>query len=179
MTGEYTETVFPVNRHYTSLDVPIASDLGDYAGMDFAANLKQLRQARGLTQGQLGELIEVAQATIQRWESGAREPSHEDLIRIARALDVSVADLFRDSGAEPVPTEDELARMIERAMGVLPVGVSFGDYPQAVSSSLREQLKQYQVAGGYQDGGEESVLDTGAQPPKPTKPNARAKSRTP
>jgi len=179
MTLQYTETVCKVNRHYTGMDIPRRCGMRDYADMDFTANMKRYREGCGLTQAELAERIDVAQATVQRWEAGKREPSHDDLVKIAKVLEIAVADLFRDAEAEPVPTEGELARMIERAMGVLPVGVSYVDYPQAVSSSLREQLKRYQAVGGYKGEDEGSAPDKGAPPPKPTKPSARAKSRTP
>src|SRR5690606_14513925 len=116
MTPEYTETVFIVNGHYTDLDIPRVPCLRDYTSMEFCTNLRRYRRAKKWNQDELADLIGVTQAAVQRWETGKREPSHADLEKLARALGVTVADLFRDDGVDPTPTEDELSRMIARAM---------------------------------------------------------------
>lgn len=107
MISEYTDTVFPVNHHYTDLAIPLSMRSRENAEMEFTANLKRFREARGLKQEQLAELVGVAQATIQRWESGNREPKHADLEKLAYHLGVTVAQFFggevsniRPEGAE-------------------------------------------------------------------------------
>lgn len=107
MNPQYTETVFQVNAHYTVLDIPRRYHWREKAGMDFAANLKRLREAKGWTQGQLAEAIGVQQPTVQRWESGAREPKHADLERIAIALGIKVAHLFGGEIDDARPTDAE------------------------------------------------------------------------
>lgn len=150
------------------------------AGMVFSANLARIRTEKGLTQEQLAEKIGVQQPTVQRWEAGGRQPRKGYLEMIAAALEVELAALFEEGDAsDAFPSEAELARMIERAMGELPVGVSYADYPQAVSSNLHAQLMRYQAAGGLQDEDEASVLGTDAPPPTPTKRSSQAKSHTP
>lgn len=49
-----------------------------------------------LTQERLRDLSGVERLTIQRIESGATDARYSWLLRIARALDISVAELFED-----------------------------------------------------------------------------------
>lgn len=53
-----------------------------------------IRQARGLTQKELGEQLLVTTTTIYNWERGSREPRLSLLEDIADVLDVSVKDLL-------------------------------------------------------------------------------------
>lgn len=180
MTPQYTETVCAVNGLHTVLDIQRLCEMREDAGMVFSTNLARIRSERGLTQEQLAEKIGVQQPTVQRWEAGGRQPRRGSLEAIAAALEVELSSLFEEGdGSDLFPSEDELARMIQRAMGELPVGVTYADYPQAVSSNLHAQLRQYQAGGGYQEQDEEIAPDTGAPPPKPTRKLAAAKSRTP
>lgn len=62
----------------------------------FADKLRQLRAARGLSQQQLANRMYVDRSSIARWESGARMPDIVILTRLAKCLDVEVADLISD-----------------------------------------------------------------------------------
>lgn len=60
----------------------------------FAERLRRLREARTLKQRELGQRAEMDPAQISRYERGViREPSADVLARLARALNVSVAEL--------------------------------------------------------------------------------------
>ncbi len=59
----------------------------------FKERLKQLRKDKCLTQQELAELMSVSKSTISGYETGAYQPSLENLIRIANIFDVS-ADYF-------------------------------------------------------------------------------------
>lgn len=58
--------------------------------------IAKLREAIGLTQAQLAELVEVHQETISRIESGRRIPSLSTIERIARSLEVELHELFKE-----------------------------------------------------------------------------------
>ncbi len=47
---------------------------------------RALRQAAGLTQGEVGRAVGVYPETVCRWESGARKPQGESALRYARLL---------------------------------------------------------------------------------------------
>jgi transcriptional regulator with XRE-family HTH domain len=52
-----------------------------------AAQVADQRQARGLSQKELAELVGTTQSAIARLESGGRPPRIDTLLRIAEALD--------------------------------------------------------------------------------------------
>ncbi|MFH9073466.1 helix-turn-helix domain-containing protein [Streptomyces alboflavus] len=57
--------------------------------------IRAARQHAGLSQLQLGERVGRDHKTISRWENAIRVPSLTDLLLIANALDVPLADLVR------------------------------------------------------------------------------------
>lgn len=56
--------------------------------------LIDLRKNSGLTQGQLGEIIDVSQGMIARIEAGNREPRKPIKIKLAKHFKVTVEWLF-------------------------------------------------------------------------------------
>lgn len=56
--------------------------------------IRELRKARGLTQEQLAELVEVEQKHVSRLELGKSYPTIERLEKIAGALNVPLMDFF-------------------------------------------------------------------------------------
>jgi transcriptional regulator with XRE-family HTH domain len=62
----------------------------------FASNLRRLRQAAGLTQDGLGRAVMMDGAEISRYERGERDPQLRNMVRLARGLGVTVADLVAD-----------------------------------------------------------------------------------
>lgn len=60
----------------------------------FSVRLKELRLKKGLTQTELGEKVGVKQSTFTNWENGKREPSFENLVKLADLLEVSLDWLF-------------------------------------------------------------------------------------
>jgi transcriptional regulator with XRE-family HTH domain len=59
-----------------------------------SANIRQLRQARGLTQEQLAKVSGVPRATWAHLESGGANPTLAVLVRVAAALQVSIEELI-------------------------------------------------------------------------------------
>lgn len=57
--------------------------------------LRAARKTAGLTQEQLGERISRDAKSVSRWENGHRAPDLGDLLLIADALGVPLADLVR------------------------------------------------------------------------------------
>jgi transcriptional regulator with XRE-family HTH domain len=54
-----------------------------------------LREARGMTQEQLARTVRLSRAYVARLETGRHNPPVLTLARIAKALQVPMADLFR------------------------------------------------------------------------------------
>lgn len=56
--------------------------------------IADLRQQADLSQEELGNLAGMDRRSIQRYESGRRDPRYSDLLLIAHALRVHVTDLL-------------------------------------------------------------------------------------
>ena len=67
--------------------------------------LKNLRKEAKLTQQQLGDLVEVSRKTINTVENGVFYPSTLLSLKLAKALDVKVEDIFwlAESAESPEP----------------------------------------------------------------------------
>ncbi len=61
------------------------------------SRIKAVRESRGLSIRDLAELAGINKSQIVRIESGQSDPHYTTLLRIARALEVSVGD-FTDGG---------------------------------------------------------------------------------
>jgi transcriptional regulator with XRE-family HTH domain len=79
--------------------------------MHFPARLIQLRKAAGFTQQTLAEAAELHVNQIRRYEAGTAQPTLEALIRLAKALHVSLDGLvFEEDERGP---EDRLRLQFE------------------------------------------------------------------
>jgi transcriptional regulator with XRE-family HTH domain len=59
-----------------------------------AANIRRLRQERGLSQERLAQLADLHMTDIGRIERATRDPGVRTLTRLARGLDVEPAELL-------------------------------------------------------------------------------------
>ena len=59
-------------------------------------NLKYLRLRAGLTQQELAAKVGVQHPTVSRWESGRQRIECDRLPLLAKVLDCSIDDLFRE-----------------------------------------------------------------------------------
>ncbi len=57
---------------------------------NFPQKLREERKKRGMTQKELGEKVGVKQNTFTNWENGKREPTLDNIIKLANILDVTV-----------------------------------------------------------------------------------------
>ena len=60
----------------------------------FTCNLKPFRQAKGLTQGQLADLVGVRRETIMRLEKAQYNPSLKLAVDISRAVGAAIDEIF-------------------------------------------------------------------------------------
>ena len=61
---------------------------------NFANNLKHLRIQNGMTQQELGKILNKDYSTIGKWELGQRSPIMEDVIKIADYFNISLQRLI-------------------------------------------------------------------------------------
>ena len=64
--------------------------------------IRDIRTARGLTQSELGQKVELSADRIQKYENGVRTPKKELLKKIANALDVSPLALADPTISDPI-----------------------------------------------------------------------------
>ncbi|WP_338826312.1 HTH-type transcriptional regulator ImmR [Moorella thermoacetica] len=91
--------------------------------MGLGGRLRKARENKGLTQAQLGKLLNVSDATINRYEREQRKPDPEMLRKLAGVLDVSVdylvngpkASVYEDETLAAHRTDDPLKELPEEA----------------------------------------------------------------
>lgn len=69
---------------------------------DFSTRLKDIIEAKGISQAWLAEKAETTEATISRYISGVHKPNLEIVAKIAKALNVSI-DYIMDLSLSPAP----------------------------------------------------------------------------
>ena len=80
--------------------------------------IKQLRESRNMTQGELAESIGVSNKTISKWETGKGLPDISLLQPLAQALGISVIELM--NGA-PIINRNVSANMLRTKFYVCPL----------------------------------------------------------
>ena len=66
----------------------------------FGERLHALREAAGLSQAQLADKLGIAQRSYSQWERRPVALRHEQLVALADALGISVAELMADETAQ-------------------------------------------------------------------------------
>lgn len=86
----------------------------------FSKNLKFLREQKKLSQNKLGELANVNQTTIARWENEEMAPSIDNVIELSKIFNIDLADLlgrdlqFNENRKEL--TENEELEMLKKTL---------------------------------------------------------------
>lgn len=65
---------------------------------NFGRNIKALREAKGLTQTELADMLGVSLWSVSGWEAKGRLPRQETLTDIAARFNVSTDDLVKENG---------------------------------------------------------------------------------
>ena len=84
-----SDTVLELMNKSKKLYCDIEKKLQEHYRKDFANRLKQARQSLGLTQKQLGALINVSPQAIYYYENDKRDLSVSMIIRLAKALNMN------------------------------------------------------------------------------------------
>lgn len=78
-----------------------------YRPKDLSERIRDLRKARGLSQGELAERIKVSRPAVTQWENGdTKNLRIDNLLSLARAFDMTVDELITGKSpkvAEPHP----------------------------------------------------------------------------
>ncbi len=76
--------------------------IGQCVAYRLAKRLKQLRTDKGLTQAALAERAGVTLSYIGRLEIGRHDPQLSTLVKLAKALKVTVAELLMEESRNPI-----------------------------------------------------------------------------
>ena len=112
--------------------------------MELTERLAQARKARGLSQADAAERLNVSRQAISRWETGVGTPSLDSLIQMSQLYGVSLKELVygpeaaqpREEAAEPEaqpecpavrePHRRRTALLALAAAGILALGIWLG-----------------------------------------------------
>lgn len=83
--------------------------------MSVAENIKYLRKQKNMTQKQLSEKTGLAVITIQQYEAGKYSPKHDNLIKLATALECEVSDIDESIIVIPFPKYELTPERLEKA----------------------------------------------------------------
>lgn len=91
--------------------------------MKLGDNILKLRKKQGLSQEQLGEMVDVTRQTISNWELGETAPNPEQLKLLSKALNVSIDEMLdnevRGELINKVSNTEKLAGLIIKILKVL------------------------------------------------------------
>ena len=73
--------------------------------MNLGNKILQLRKKNGLSQEQLGEVVDVTRQTISNWELGETSPNPEQLKLLSKALGVSIDELLGNDFTSIIETK--------------------------------------------------------------------------
>ncbi len=83
--------------------------------MDFSNRLVKFRKLRGYTQQAIADKIVLHVNQIKRYEAGTAQPTLETLVRLAKALRLSLDELvFDESESQPSAQMKRLVDSVER-----------------------------------------------------------------
>jgi transcriptional regulator with XRE-family HTH domain len=109
----------------------------------FGNRLKELRIEKGLTQEELGELVNLTKANISKYESGKLEPNIDTINYLASFFDVSADYLFGRTTVRNfyIDKQDEIVKVIHSVILTDKILTDFWTaFPQR--SELQILLKQ-------------------------------------
>ncbi len=94
--------------------------------MKLGENILKLRKQKGLSQEQLGEIVDVTRQTISNWELGITYPNPEQLKLLSKALNISIDELLdndiKNRLEEKISNTEKLAGIIIKILKVIGIG---------------------------------------------------------
>lgn len=77
--------------------------------MSLGTTIRDIRKAKGYSIMKLKELTGLSKSTISEIENDKSSPTTATLEKIAKALDISINELFEDNDAELQKAEDKIS----------------------------------------------------------------------
>ncbi len=84
--------------------------------MNFAEKLLTLRKAKGMTQEQLAEKLDVSRQSVSKWESGQAVPELEKIAALSTVFDVTTDYLLKPSEIDDLSVKTEMLEKQQQQM---------------------------------------------------------------
>lgn len=84
--------------------------------MIFSEKLLTLRKAKGITQEQLAEKLDVSRQSVSKWESGQSVPELEKIAALSAFFDVSTDYLLKSSEIDDLSVKTEMLEKQQQQM---------------------------------------------------------------
>ena len=108
----------------------------------FGSRLKALRQSKGLTGVELGEILNVSNKTISTWENNTREPNQEMTATIAEYFNVSTDYLLgRNSTSNELKTDINYAIPLTGGVRIPVLGSIVAGIPNTAVADYDEWIE--------------------------------------
>ena len=106
-------------------------------------NIRQLRDARGLKQAQLGDMLGLAESTISLYEKGKREPDVATIKKMAKIFDVTTDlllgyDVLKTELMQNVETIAHIRRGLQNDPPISPEDLELAEQIAKLSEKSRQ-----------------------------------------
>ena len=98
--------------------------------------LKELRKAKGITQEEFAENLNVSGRTVSRWETGNNMPDISLLIEIAEFFDVSIPEIINGERKSEIMNEE-----------IKEVSEKLSDYANVEKETIIKSIRNFSIMG--------------------------------
>ncbi len=101
----------------------------------FGNYICEQREKKGLSQSQLGEMLGVTNKAVSRWENGGAYPSTELMLPLAKALGVTIEDLYNAISYDKQPKSKlriVLEYLVQHSKIVILICIALAAIPYAI-----------------------------------------------
>ena len=84
--------------------------------MNFSEKLLTLRKAKGMTQEQLAEKLDVSRQSISKWESGQVIPEVEKIVELSKAFNVTLDYLLKPSEIDELSVKTDILEQQQKQL---------------------------------------------------------------
>lgn len=113
--------------------------------LNIGANIKRLRLAKGLTQGQLAELLMISTAAVSKWEAKNAYPDITMLFPLAEIFDVTVDELL---GYDEAKAKADVDQILEQHLHLYVEG-RFTDARKLITGARKKYPHDYRIMNKY------------------------------
>ena len=101
--------------------------------------LKELRNEKGLTQGQLAEQFNVSVRTVSRWETAVNMPDIVLLVELAAFYDVSIPEIIDGERKSEQMKDEKMKDEIKEA------AIKLSDYSESMNQDTMKSIVCFMV----------------------------------